>query len=131
MQDNAEFWNKYYSKEAQGKMAARRKKWTPELEEHATAAWTELFRDVEAALGEDPASERAQALAARWRKLVEGFTGGDADVSAGLKKVWADRQHWPATMQQQAAPFMNQKVWEFMGKAMACSKGLMKLMSRR
>jgi DNA-binding transcriptional MerR regulator len=122
MQDNVEFLNKYYSKEAQAKLAERRENWTPELQEQATAAWTELFRDVEAALSEDPASEKAQALAARWRKLVEGFTGGDADVSAGLKKVWADRQQWPATLQQQAAPFMNQKVWEFIGKAMACSK---------
>ena len=32
--------------------------------------WAELFRDVEAAFGEDPAGERAQALAARWTALV-------------------------------------------------------------
>lgn len=122
MQDNADFMNKYYSEEAQAKMAERRAEWNPELQEQATAAWTALFRDVEAALGEDPASEKAQALAARWRKLVESFTGGDAEVSAGLKKVWADRQNWPATLQQQAAPFMDPKVWEFIGKAMACRK---------
>jgi DNA-binding transcriptional MerR regulator len=122
MQDNAEFMNKYYSEEAQAKMAERRAEWNPELQEQASAAWTALFRDVEAALGEDPASEKAQALAARWRKLVESFTGGDADVSAGLKKVWADRQNWPGTLQQQAAPFMNQKVWQFIGKAMACRR---------
>ena len=121
MQD-ADFMNKYYSEETQAKMAERRAEWNPELQEQATAAWTALFRDVEAALDEDPASEKAQALAARWSKLVESFTGGDAEVSAGLKKVWADRQNWPATLQQQAAPFMNQKVWEFMGKAMACGK---------
>jgi hypothetical protein len=38
--------------------------------------WTELLADVEAALGEDPGSAKAQALAVRWRTLVEGFTGG-------------------------------------------------------
>ena len=32
--------------------------------------WAALFRDVEAAFEEDPASERAQALAARWTALV-------------------------------------------------------------
>src|SRR5204863_5815378 len=84
MQD-ADFMNKYYSEEAQAKMAERRAEWNPELQEQATAAWTALFRDVEAALGEDPASDKAQALAGRWKKLVESFTGGDADISAGLR----------------------------------------------
>ena len=122
MQDNTDFMNKYYSEEAQAKMADRRAEWNPELQEQATAAWTGLFRDVEAALGEDPAGEKAQALAARWSKLVESFTRGDADVAAGVKKAWGDRQHWPATLQQQSAPFMNQKVWEFIGKAAACRR---------
>ena len=118
MQENIEFTRKYYSEEAQAKLAERRKEWTPELQAEATRAWTDLFRDVEAALDEDPASERAQALAARWRKLVEGFTGGDPEVSRGLGKVWADRATWPASMQENAAPFINPKIWEFMKKAM-------------
>jgi hypothetical protein len=37
--------------------------------------WVELFRDVEASLTEDPAGEKAQALAARWTEL-KGDTGG-------------------------------------------------------
>ena len=40
------------------------------LSEERSQRWGELFRDVEAALGEDPASVRAQALAARWTALV-------------------------------------------------------------
>jgi MerR family transcriptional regulator, thiopeptide resistance regulator len=39
--------------------------------EERSQPWVELFRDVEAALGEDPASVRAQALAARWTALVQ------------------------------------------------------------
>ncbi len=122
MQDNIDFMKKYYNEEAQAKMAEKRAQWTPELQEQATKDWSDLFRDVEASLGEDPAGAKAQALAARWRKLIEGFTGGDPDVSAGLNKVWADRQNWPETLQQQAKPFVNPKVSEFMGKAMACKK---------
>jgi len=122
MQDSVDFMKKYYSEEAQAKMAGRREKWNPELQEQATKAWTSLFHDVEAALGEDPAGEKAQALAARWRKLVEGFTGGDPDLSAGLRKAWADHEHWPAGLQQQAAPFSDRRVWDFIGKAMACQK---------
>jgi DNA-binding transcriptional MerR regulator len=122
MQDQADFWNQYYSENAQAKLSERRKEWTPELQEQVSKAWNDLFRDVEAALDEDPAGEKAQALASRWRKLVEGFTGGDREISAGLKKVWADRQNWPAALKEQARPFVNPKVWEFMQQAMACGK---------
>ncbi len=122
MQDSAEFLNQYYSETAQAKLADRRSQWTPELQEAASKAWAELFQDVEAALDEDPAGEKAQALAARWRKLVESFTGGDPEVGAGLKKAWSDREHWPAPLQQQTTPFVNPKVLEFIGKAMNCRK---------
>lgn len=122
MQDSAEFMNKYYSESAQAKMTERRAQWDPSLQEGVTRAWTELFRDVEAALSEDPAGEKGQALAARWRKLVEGFTGGDAEISAGLKRAWADQANWPQPMQKYAQPFSNPKVWDFIGKAMGCGR---------
>src|ERR1039458_8472971 len=105
MQENIEFTKKYYSDEAQAKLADRRKEWNPEMQAEASRAWSELFRDVEAALDEDPASEKAQALARRWRKLVEGFTGGDPEVSRGLGQAWADRANWPGAIKEQSAPF--------------------------
>jgi len=117
MQEKTEFMNKYYSEEAQAKMAEKRKEWNPELQADVTRAWTELFRDVEASLDEDPKSEKAQALVARWRKLVEGFTGGDPEVSRGLGKAWADRANWPSDIKEQSAPFANPRVWEFIKKA--------------
>ena len=57
------------------------------------------------------------AAVARWRKLVESFTGGDPEVSRGLGKAWADRANWPADTREQTAPFANPKVWEFIKKA--------------
>ena len=117
MQEKTEFLNKYYSEEAQAKLAEKREEWKPEMQAEVTRAWTELFHDVEAALDEDPASEKAQALVARWRKLVEGFTGGDPEVSRGLGKAWADRANWPGSVKEQSAPFVNPKVWEFIKKA--------------
>jgi hypothetical protein len=36
---------------------------------HSSERWVELFRDVEAALAEDPAGEKAQTLARRWAEL--------------------------------------------------------------
>ena len=122
MQNNADFMKRYYSDAAQAKLAERRREWNPELQAQATQAWTDLFRDVEAAIEDrtDPASERAQGLASRWKQLVSEFTGGDAEVSEGLKRAWADRQEWPSDMQQKTQKFSNPKVWQFIGKAMNC-----------
>jgi DNA-binding transcriptional MerR regulator len=120
MQDNNAWAAKYYTPEARAKIAARAKEWTPELQAKVSAEWTELFRDVEACLNEDPAGEKAQALAARWKKLVAGFTGGDPEIGAGLNRLYADKANWPEQMKERMAPFSNPKVWEYMGRAMKC-----------
>ena len=122
MQDNMDWSKKYYSAEAQAKVEERKKLWSPENQERWSKEWSDLFRDVEAALGEDPASGKAQALSARWNKLVEGFTGGDPQITAGLAKMYQDRPTWPASMQQRMQPFSNKKVWEFIQKAIAAGK---------
>ena len=50
----------------------------PEQFSRSWQARVDLFRDVEAASGADPASERAQALAARWRALIEDTSGAES-----------------------------------------------------
>jgi DNA-binding transcriptional MerR regulator len=96
METSYDWTRKYYSEEAQAKVEERKKLWSVELQAEVSKAWSELISEVEASLDEDPASPKAQALAARWRKLVEGFTGGDPEILKGLRKMWADRQNWPA-----------------------------------
>jgi hypothetical protein len=118
MQTDTDWMKKYHSDEGWAKIQERRPQWSPALQERVSREWTELFRDVEAALGEDPAGAKAQALAARWKSLLEEFTGGDRDITTGVGNLWADRPNWPAGFQKQAAPFSNPKVWEFMGKAL-------------
>jgi len=122
MQDNMDWSKKYYSAEAQAKIEERKQLWSPELQERVYREWQDLFRDVEAALGEDPAGEKGQALAARWKKLVEGFTGGDPQITAGLGKMYQDRANWPPTMQQRMQSFNNKAVWEFIQRAFASGK---------
>lgn len=116
MQNSMEWSKKYYSAEAQAKVEERKKLWSPELQERVSREWAELIADVEAALGEDPAGPKGQALAARWRKLLEGFTGGDAEVQKGLNAMWADQANWPP--QQRNAYAINPKVQEFIVTAM-------------
>ncbi len=122
MQDKTDWTKKYYSEEAQAKVEGRKKLWSPELQERVSREWNELFRDVEAALHEDPAGKKAQALAARWKKLVEGFTGGDPQITSGLSKLYQDKQNWPAAAQERMKPFGNPKVWEYIQMAFAAGK---------
>ncbi len=65
-------------------------------------ARVDLFHDVEAALGEDPASEKARTLAARWAGQFEAAGGGHAGVREGLLKLWADRKRWSPVQRWQA-----------------------------
>jgi hypothetical protein len=88
------------------------------LQEGVSRRWSELIADVEASLSEDPAGEQGQALAARWKELVEGFTGGDPDISASLGKMWTDRANWPAGMNTKA-PSIKPEVWAFITRAQA------------
>ncbi len=95
MQNDVDWTKKYYSEEAQAKVEARKHLWSPELQERVSRQWAELFADIEASLGEDPAGQTAQALVARWKKLVEGFTGGDPEIQKGLNAMYADQENWP------------------------------------
>ena len=113
MQDNMEWAKKYYSERALESLAKRQV--PAEVIEQAQRDWPVLIKDVEAALGDDPASAKVQALAARWRKLIEGFTGGNREVQAGLNKLYADQANWPATMKK---PYSDE-VGAFMCQAMA------------
>jgi len=120
MENSMDWTKKYYSPEAQAKVEERKKLWTPELQAKVSQQWEELVRDIEAAMkaGEQPAGDKAQALAQRWAELVRGFTGGDAEVQKGLNKMYADRQSWPANMPQ----YFSNEVQAFMMKAMAAGK---------
>jgi len=118
METNNDWMSKYQTEESQAKVDARKNLWSPELQERVSRQWSELIADVEAALGEDPAGEKGQALAARWKELVEGFTGGDPDISASVARVWADRANWPADMNTKA-PSIRPEVWAFIARAQA------------
>jgi len=122
MQDNLDWTKKYYSEEAQAKVEERKKLWSPELQERVSREWNELFRDVEAARSEDPASAKSQALAARWMKLIEEFTGGDRQITSGLSEMHQDRANWPPVAQERMKPFSDPKVFEYIQRVFAAGK---------
>jgi DNA-binding transcriptional MerR regulator len=116
MQNSMDWSKKYYSPEAQEKVEERKKLWSPELQERVSREWAELIADVEGALGEDPTSPKAQALAARWRKLLEGFTGGDPEIQKGLNKMWSDHANWPEQPRQKYS--IKPEIQDFIVRAM-------------
>jgi MerR family transcriptional regulator, thiopeptide resistance regulator len=121
MQDNDMEWTKkYYSEEAQTKIAERAKSWTPELQAKVSQDWKELVSEIEAAIaqGEDPAGHKAQALARRWSELVRGFTGGNPEIQRGVNKLYADQKNWPSSFQK---PFSDE-AQAFIMKASAAAK---------
>ena len=100
MQADMNWSKKYYSEEAQKEIEQRAATIPREVIEQAQRDWAILIKEVDAAVagGEDPASEKSQALAARWSELIKGFTGGNQEIQTGLNKMYADRNNWPASM---------------------------------
>ena len=118
MQNETDWTSRYFSEEAKAKVEERKSLWSPELQERVTREWNELFRDVEAALGEDPSGPVAQALASRWRGLLSEFTGGNAEIHKGLNKMYADGANWPAEQKQHQ---IKPEIQAFIQKAMQAS----------
>jgi len=114
MENNMEWAKNYYTDEQLAELKGR---WSPEIQEKAERDWSALIKEVEAAIsvGEDPAGETAQALAARWSTLIGEFTGGNPANMESLKKVYAD---WPSGVKK---PYSND-VGAFICAAKAAGK---------
>jgi DNA-binding transcriptional MerR regulator len=99
MQQDHEWMKKYYTEEQLADLARRG---TPEVLERGQREWARLLADVDAAMAEgvDPASERAQGLAARWAALINEFTGGDPGILENLKRLYADQANWPSSFKK-------------------------------
>jgi DNA-binding transcriptional MerR regulator len=79
--------------------------------------WRELFREIQASLREDPASDHACSLAARWDTLFRQDTsGGDFAFRAGLWRAWHDFHTWPDSLKQPVAEFDFVALWRFIAE---------------
>ena len=109
-EDATEFMKNYYRGDAWVRFQAHHRDWP-------SRAWRDLFHDIASAVQENPASPRAQDLAARWRKLRVGDSAGDPKIHGGLMKAWADRQFWPDAARNKFAEFNLYEISRFMAKA--------------
>jgi len=125
MQENENWALRYHNESAQAKIKDRQKQWNPELQEQVSKQWLELIDEVQTAIdqAEDPAGSHGQELGRRWRELVEGFTGGDPEITQGLARMWADKLNWPEHVQQKAQPFrITPEMFGFVQRAWSASK---------
>jgi hypothetical protein len=93
---------------------------SPERREQLRGQFAELCKEIQTALGEDPAGPRAQALAGRWLQLLSAFAPA-RDVDPQLMKYQAaflSKDGWPADAPQPDPPY-GRPVWEFMARALA------------
>jgi len=116
MQDSVDEMRKYYSDEVWDA-------WRHHYDAWPSAEWRDLYRDANALLDAnpepDPLSADAQTLGARWLALDKAETATGA-IRTGLRKAWADREHWPESMRarltelrvDRATRFVNTVLWE-------------------
>ncbi len=113
--DAHEFMKNYYRGEAWARFQARHRDWP-------SPAWSDLFGDIASALGGDPASPRAAALAERWKQLRLRDSGGDPQVHGGLLKAWNDRAYWPESVQSRFAAFPLGDISQFIAAVFAAGR---------
>ncbi len=109
---------RYYTPEQQDTLRQRREALAAEGMRAAEQRWVDLIADAEAqrAAGTDPADPRMQAIARRWRDLIEQFTGGDPAMRDSLGRMY--REQGVETASRGA---VSGELVEYVGRALAVS----------
>jgi len=115
MQNDVAVMKKYYSEESWDKHRRY-------YEEGPSREWQDFYRDAQRLLGEDPASDPAQALVQRWFDLSRRAHGGDPSVLTDSPAAWLDRAHWPEAIKHRAAEFKMEEVKAFVRRAAIASR---------
>src|SRR5215212_4092907 len=85
-------YDRYYTPEQREELAARAAAVGEERIRQSQVDWQTLMDEVRAEMerGTDPADPRVQALAARWKALIEEFTGGSPGIAQSLGRMWQE-----------------------------------------
>ena len=108
-------YDRHYTHEQQEQLAERRAALGAEGLQAAEREWAELIGAVRAeqVKGTDPADPRVQELAARWRDLIQKFTGGDAGLHDSLNSMYETEG-----AERASRGALDRDVMEYMGRAM-------------
>jgi DNA-binding transcriptional MerR regulator len=119
MQDVLESMRGYFSDEAWTKWGE------PYFHDWPSAAWRAVYREIEASLDDDPASDHAQQLLERTMTLWNADTGSDdalkRAVREGFGRAWSSRDRWPRELQRRYAEFKIKEIGRFLGAVQMAS----------
>jgi MerR family transcriptional regulator, thiopeptide resistance regulator len=119
MQDALESMRAYFSDDAWTKWGERY------FQDWPSAAWRAVFRDIEASLDEDPASDHAQQLLQRTITLWNAGIGPDEAlrraVREGYGTAWHSRDRWPRELRRRYADFRIDEIARFLGAVQMAS----------
>jgi DNA-binding transcriptional MerR regulator len=104
---------KYYTPEQLEELKARGEALGEEAIREVETEWPRLIGRVreEMEKGTDPSSPGVQALASRWRELVQAFTGGNPEISSSLKRMYGSE---PDMAAQQG---LDPEIFQYIGRA--------------
>jgi DNA-binding transcriptional MerR regulator len=111
--------DRYYTQEQQETLARRREALGPEGMRAAEQAWAYLIAEAEAerAAGTDPAAPAMQAIAQRWRALIEQFTGGDPGIRESLGRMYREEG-----VERASRGGVSSELMAYVGRALAVSR---------
>jgi DNA-binding transcriptional MerR regulator len=119
MQEALESMRAYFSDEAWTKWGERY------FHDWPSASWRALFREIEASLDDDPASDHSQQLLQRATTLWDAEIGSDdalrRAVREGYGRAWQSRDRWPHELQRRYAEFKIREIATFLGAAQMAS----------
>ena len=106
----------YYTAEQQEQLAERRRALGEDGMAAAERAWAELIEAVRAeqAAGADASDPRMLELAARWRELIQQFTGGDEGIRRSLQRMYREQG-----VQSASRGMVDPELMEYVGRALA------------
>ncbi|MFL5383836.1 MAG: MerR family transcriptional regulator [Longimicrobiaceae bacterium] len=109
-------YDRYYTPEQREELAARAAAVGEERIRQSQVDWQTLMDEVRAEMerGTDPADPRVQALAARWKALIEEFTGGNPGIAQSLGRMWQEETniHGIDTAGARALGAYVQRAWD-------------------
>jgi DNA-binding transcriptional MerR regulator len=105
----------YYSPEQLDQLEQRRRALGEEGMARVEREWQELIDAVDAERRNvtDPADPRVQALADRWRGMIELFTGGDPGIQASLNRMYESEG-----AEKASRGVMSRELTEYVGRMM-------------
>jgi DNA-binding transcriptional MerR regulator len=114
---------RYFTPEQLQSIKAAREEAGQERLQQGQEAWAELIALVRAEMerGAEPADAKVQALAQRWKDLVNWSTGGDPEIEQAMKRLWEEQGDKLAA--QFGAKYDSRPIWEYIRQAIAVSKG--------